>query len=222
MKRIHYPWSENIFPVVYPMIPPPIAANIPSLRLAIRQTGPPNTEAMNTAQTIGIGSMWDSSSSSSSSSFFFFFFFFLTPSWPSGWSQLSEERTISRREDRTLAPIRDEEDCLILSGTACAVHLDCLKTSELKLAKINLNELVTFNYLRLLTGDDILLSGGDRRWGEGHEGRRMNVASEDDLGCEVIRMAGVGPGDRRMESMADCLCSLPPHGLVVTEKEELE
>ena len=49
----------------------------------------------------------------------------------------------------------------------------------------------------------------------------MKVTSEDGLGCEVIRMAGVGPGDRRMESTADCLCSLAPPGLV-TEKEELE
>ena len=72
-----------------------------------------------------------------------------------------------------------------------------------------------------MTGVDILLGVGDRRFGEGDEGRRMKVTSEDDLGCEVIRMAGVGPGDRRMDSTADCLCSLAPPGLV-PEKEELE
>ena len=72
-----------------------------------------------------------------------------------------------------------------------------------------------------MTGVDILLGGGERRFGDGEEGRRMKVTSEDDLGCEVIRMAGVGPGDRRMESTADCRCSLAPPGLG-PEKEELE
>ena len=32
--NVSYLWSENILPVVYPIIPPPIAANMPSLTLS--------------------------------------------------------------------------------------------------------------------------------------------------------------------------------------------
>ena len=44
------------------MIPPPMAANIPSLRLATRHTGPPSREAMITAPITGRGSIPFSSS----------------------------------------------------------------------------------------------------------------------------------------------------------------
>ena len=94
------------------MMPPPIAANIPSLRLAMRQTGPPNTEAMNTAHTTGIASIPPSSSSSSSSDFFFFFFFLIC-----SISEASSAVLCLRREDRTLQPRREAPEALLKSAT---------------------------------------------------------------------------------------------------------
>ena len=89
------------------MMPPPIAAKRPSLRLATRHTGPPRMEAIVTAQNIGITSIFDSSSISSSSTttcfFFLFFLFFLTGSSP------GPESRDSNLEDLMLAPIRDSE-----------------------------------------------------------------------------------------------------------------
>ena len=88
------------------MMPPPMAAKRPSLRLATRHTGPPRMEAIVTAQNIGITSIFDSLlifSSSTTTCFFFFFFFFLT------WSPHVPESRESNLEVLILAPIRDSE-----------------------------------------------------------------------------------------------------------------
>ena len=55
------------------MMPPPIAANIPSLSPAISTTGPPNTDPISTPPKTGMGSIPPSSFPLSSSFFTFFF-----------------------------------------------------------------------------------------------------------------------------------------------------